>query len=47
MASYDEEHDRTKLNSYVLSFVYVGICWNKLQYGCYPTVCSTQSLLLR
>jgi uncharacterized membrane protein len=24
------------LGSYVLSFIYVGIYWNKLQYGCYP-----------
>ena len=24
------------LGSYVLSFVYVGIYWNKLQYGSYP-----------
>jgi uncharacterized membrane protein len=24
--------------SYVLSFIYVGIYWNKLQYGCYPHV---------
>jgi uncharacterized membrane protein len=23
--------------SYVLSFVYIGIYWNKLQYGCYPS----------
>jgi uncharacterized membrane protein len=23
--------------SYVLSFIYVGIYWNKLQYGCYPS----------
>jgi len=23
--------------SYVLSFVYVGIYWNKLQYGSYPS----------
>jgi uncharacterized membrane protein len=23
--------------SYVLSFVYVGIYWNKLQYRCYPS----------
>jgi hypothetical protein len=23
--------------SYVLSFVYVGIYWNKLQCGCYPS----------
>jgi len=23
--------------SYVLSFIYVGIYWNKLQYRCYPT----------
>src|SRR5690348_9482802 len=23
--------------SYVLSFIYVGIYWNKLQYGSYPT----------
>jgi hypothetical protein len=22
--------------SYVLSFIYVGIYWNKLQYGSYP-----------
>jgi hypothetical protein len=22
--------------SYVLSFIYIGIYWNKLQYGCYP-----------
>jgi uncharacterized membrane protein len=22
--------------SYVLSFIYVRIYWNKLQYGCYP-----------
>lgn len=22
--------------SYILSFIYVGIYWNKLQYGCYP-----------
>ncbi len=25
------------LGSYVLSFIYVGIYWNKLQYGCYPS----------
>jgi uncharacterized membrane protein len=25
--------------SYVLSFVYVGIYWNKLQYGSYPIKC--------
>jgi hypothetical protein len=24
------------LGSYVLSFIYVGIYWNKLQYGGYP-----------
>jgi uncharacterized membrane protein len=24
--------------SYVLSFIYVGIYWNKLQYGSYPTL---------
>jgi uncharacterized membrane protein len=24
--------------SYVLSFVYVGIYWNKLQYGYYPHI---------
>jgi uncharacterized membrane protein len=23
--------------SYVLSFIYVGIYWNKLQYECYPS----------
>jgi uncharacterized membrane protein len=26
------------LGSYVLSFIYVGIYWNKLQYGSYPTL---------
>ncbi len=25
------------LGSYVLSFIYVGIYWNKLQYGSYPS----------
>jgi uncharacterized membrane protein len=25
------------LLSYVLSFIYVGIYWNKLQYGSYPS----------
>jgi uncharacterized membrane protein len=25
------------LMSYVLSFAYVGIYWNKLQYGCHPS----------
>jgi uncharacterized membrane protein len=25
--------------SYVLSFIYVGICWNKLGYGSYPPRC--------
>jgi hypothetical protein len=24
--------------SYVLSFIYVGIYWNKLQYGCHPSL---------
>jgi uncharacterized membrane protein len=24
--------------SYVLSFIYVGIYWNKLQYGSYPSM---------
>lgn len=24
--------------SYILSFVYVGIYWNKLQYACYPSI---------
>jgi uncharacterized membrane protein len=24
------------LGSYVLSFIYVGIYWNKHQHGCYP-----------
>jgi uncharacterized membrane protein len=23
--------------SYVLSFIYIGIYWNKRQYGCYPS----------
>jgi uncharacterized membrane protein len=27
--------------SYVLSFIYVGIYWNKLQYGCYPQIKDT------
>jgi uncharacterized membrane protein len=27
---------------YVLSFVYVGIYWNKLQYGNYPSKHATQ-----
>jgi hypothetical protein len=22
--------------NYVLSFIYIGIYWNTLQYGCYP-----------
>ena len=26
------------LGSYVLSFIYVGIYWNKLQCGCYPPI---------
>jgi uncharacterized membrane protein len=26
--------------SYVLSFIYVGIYWNKLQYGSYPSFLS-------
>jgi uncharacterized membrane protein len=29
------------LLSYVLSFIYVGIYWNKHQYGCYPTLRSS------
>jgi hypothetical protein len=28
--------------SYVLSFIYIGIYWNKLQYGCYPTILKTK-----
>ncbi|MBD8530730.1 DUF1211 domain-containing protein [Massilia sp. CFBP 13647] len=24
---------------YVLSFIYAGIYWNKLQYRCYPSTC--------
>jgi uncharacterized membrane protein len=24
--------------SYVLSFIYVGIYWNKLQYACHPSI---------
>ena len=27
--------------SYVLSFIYVGIYWNKLQYGSYPMICAS------
>jgi uncharacterized membrane protein len=26
--------------SYVLSFIDVGICWNKFQYGSYPSILS-------
>jgi hypothetical protein len=26
------------LGSYVLSFIYVGIYWTKLQYGCHPSL---------
>jgi uncharacterized membrane protein len=25
------------LSSYILSFIYIGINWNQLQYGSYPT----------
>jgi uncharacterized membrane protein len=32
--------------SYVLSFIYVGIYWNKLQYGSYPTVRRLTSYLM-
>ena len=31
------------LGSYVLSFIYVGIYWNKLQYGCYPSTLRTSN----
>jgi uncharacterized membrane protein len=24
--------------SYILSFIYIGIYWNKLQYGCHPSL---------
>jgi uncharacterized membrane protein len=27
--------------SYVLSFVYIGIYWNNLQYGCHPSTSRT------
>jgi uncharacterized membrane protein len=27
------------LGGYVISFIYVGIYWNKLQYGCSPHSC--------
>jgi uncharacterized membrane protein len=27
--------------SYVLSFIYIGIYWNKLQYGCHPSTLRT------
>jgi uncharacterized membrane protein len=30
--------------SYVFSFIYVGIYWNKLQYGSYPTATSRRLL---
>ena len=33
--------------SYVLSFIYVGIYWNKLQYGSYPTRSASQMNRLR
>jgi uncharacterized membrane protein len=32
--------------SYVLSFVYVGIHWSKLQYGCHPSTIHLCSHLL-
>jgi uncharacterized membrane protein len=32
------------LGSYVLSFIYVGIYWNKLQYGSYLTVSTIQEM---
>jgi uncharacterized membrane protein len=32
--------------SYVLSFIYVGIYWNKLQYRTYPTVRRSTSYLI-
>jgi uncharacterized membrane protein len=32
--------------SYVLSFIYVCIYWNKLQYGSYPTVRRLTSYLM-
>jgi uncharacterized membrane protein len=32
--------------SYVLSFIYVCIYWNKLQYGSYPTVRRSTSYLM-
>jgi hypothetical protein len=31
--------------SYVLSFIYIGIYWNKLQYVCYPLFLSRLSSL--
>jgi hypothetical protein len=34
------------LLSYVLSFVYVAIYWNKLQYGCYPLLLKSVSIEL-
>jgi uncharacterized membrane protein len=33
------------LGSYVLSFIYVGIYWNKLQYGNYPPLHTTRPQL--
>jgi hypothetical protein len=32
--------------SYVLSFTYAGIYWNKLQYGCYPLTSSQTSKMI-
>jgi len=29
--------------SYVLSFIYVGIYWNKLQYGCHPSAAASDA----
>jgi hypothetical protein len=29
--------------SYVLSFIYVGIYWNKLRYGCHPSTAASDT----
>jgi uncharacterized membrane protein len=32
--------------SYVLSFIYIGIYWNKLQYGSYPQILPSRESVL-
>jgi len=32
--------------SYVLSFIYVGIYWNKRQHACYPSMASKPAIVI-